>query len=79
MKILVCARDLKIKADVYTDSQKLEQVDEMVYLGSKITPDSKSVPAGDITTHTIQKTAFRKKNTNYILQKVIRRFQEEIY
>jgi len=27
-KILVCARNLKIKADVYINSQKLEQVDE---------------------------------------------------
>jgi len=39
MKILVCARDPKIKADVYIGSQKLEQVEEIVYLGSKITSD----------------------------------------
>ncbi|VVC26438.1 Hypothetical protein CINCED_3A024292 [Cinara cedri] len=41
--ILVCARDPKIKADVYIDSQKLEQLEEMVYLRSKITFDGKSV------------------------------------
>lgn len=29
-KVLVCARDPKTKADVYIDSQKLEQVNRMV-------------------------------------------------
>jgi len=42
-KVLGCARDPKIKTEAYIDSQKLEQVDEMVYLESKITSDSKSV------------------------------------
>lgn len=28
MKILVCARDPKIKTDVYIDSQKLEKIDK---------------------------------------------------
>jgi len=42
-KVLVCTRDPKIKRDVYIDRQKLEQVDEMVYLGRKITSDGKSV------------------------------------
>ena len=42
-KILVCARDPKVKADVYIGNQKLEQIEEMVYLGSKITSDGKSV------------------------------------
>jgi len=42
-KILICASDPKIKADVYIDSQKLDQVDKMVYLGSKITFDGKSI------------------------------------
>lgn len=32
-KVLVCARDSKIKANVYIEGQKLEQVDEMVYIG----------------------------------------------
>ncbi|KAL4097313.1 hypothetical protein QTP88_022107 [Uroleucon formosanum] len=42
-KILVCARDPKVRTDVYIGNQKLEQVEEMVYLGSKITSDGKSV------------------------------------
>lgn len=42
-KMLVCAGGTKIKADIYINSQKLEQVDEMVYLGSIITPDHISV------------------------------------
>jgi hypothetical protein len=42
-KILVCARDPKVKADVYIGNQKLKQVEEMVYLGSKIISDGKSV------------------------------------
>ncbi|KAL4152963.1 hypothetical protein QTP88_000796 [Uroleucon formosanum] len=41
--ILVCARDPKVRTDVYIGNQKLEQVEEMVYLGSKITYDGKSV------------------------------------
>jgi len=31
-KILVCARDPKVKADVYIGRQKLEQLEEMLYL-----------------------------------------------
>ena len=56
-KILVCARDPKIKADVYIDSQKLVQVDEMVYFGSKITSDGKECTR-DKTTHSISKNSF---------------------
>ncbi|VVC38522.1 Reverse transcriptase domain [Cinara cedri] len=41
--ILIRANDPKIKADVYIDSQKLEQVEEMAYLGSKIISDDKSL------------------------------------
>jgi len=42
-KILICTRDPKLKADVYINCQKLDQVDEMVYLGSKITSDGDSI------------------------------------
>jgi len=31
-KILICARDPQIKADVYIDSQKLNKVVEMLYV-----------------------------------------------
>ncbi|VVC38507.1 Reverse transcriptase domain [Cinara cedri] len=42
-KILVCARDPKIKANVFINSRKLEQVEKMIHLGSMITSDSKSI------------------------------------
>ncbi|XP_025413749.1 uncharacterized protein LOC112685915 [Sipha flava] len=42
-KILFCARNPKVKDDVYIGNQKLEQIEEMVYLGSKITSDGNSV------------------------------------
>ncbi|VVC42546.1 Reverse transcriptase domain [Cinara cedri] len=42
MKILVCTKDPKIKAKIYIGRKKLEQVEEMVYLGSKITYNCKS-------------------------------------
>ena len=59
-KILVCARDPKVKADVYIGNQKLEQVEEMVYLGSKITSDGKNVH--EIKQRiTLAKIAFSKK------------------
>jgi len=58
---IICARDPIVKADVYIGNQKLDQVEEMVCLGSKITSDGKSV-------HEIKqsialaKTAFSKKH-----------------
>jgi hypothetical protein len=35
-KTKILARNPKLKADVYIGSQKLKQVEEMLYLGSKI-------------------------------------------
>lgn len=59
-KILVFARDPKMKVDVYIDSKKLEQVDELVYLVSKITSDGKSVQEIKQCI-SLAKTAFSKK------------------
>lgn len=42
MKILVCAKDPKMKADVYIDSKELEQIEKTVCFGNKITSDGKS-------------------------------------
>jgi len=60
-KTLVCARDPKVKAVVYIGSQKLEQVEEILYLGSKITSDGKSVLVIKQRI-VLAKTAFSKKH-----------------
>lgn len=79
-KILVCARDPKVNADVYIGSKKkkLEQVEEMVYLGSKITSDGKSVRETKQRI-ALAKTAFSEKHKLFTSKNLHFNNKEETY
>uniref|UniRef100_A0A2S2NHJ5 Uncharacterized protein n=1 Tax=Schizaphis graminum TaxID=13262 RepID=A0A2S2NHJ5_SCHGA len=70
-KILVCARKLKIHANIYLENQLISQVSSFKYLGSLITSDERS--SQEIKQRIGQvKTAFIKKKKILVSKKISR-------
>lgn len=72
--ILVCTRNPQIKTDVYISIQILDQVNEMVYLGSRIPSNSKSIKEikqciGLAKTDLNKKKLFTSKKINLNIKK----------